>query len=572
MKHELDIFTIRHLLERSAKRHGKRLALSLIGQEKDQLTYEQLLQRVDSVATYLMKIGVQQGEKIALLGENHPNWVIAYLAIVSAGAVAVPILPDFSSFEIGHILSHSKSKALFVSSRLFEKTLPFSSEAEHLLVRIDDLFHIPAPVSLTLNTNVDFTEAPGKDMAKTKANLKNLEKRFTEEDELVSIIYTSGTTGSSKAVMLSNKNLCSNASASTRQFFKVRSGMRFLSILPLSHSYEFTIGFLLPLTCGCEIHYLGKAPAASLLLPALKKIKPHVMLSVPLLIEKIYRSSVLPQINNNPKISRLYHKKFFRKFINSVIGKKLVGTFGGRLKFFGVGGAALEREVEQFLKESKFPYAIGYGLTETSPLLAGSGPKQTKVGSVGPPLKGVQLRIAGDGVGEIEALGPNVMLGYYQNDELNSQSFTPDGWFKTGDLGEIIKGRLYLRGRSKTMILGPGGENIYPEIIESLINNRTFVQESLVFSDEEGLAALIKLDLELMAESLKISATEAKERALFYLSSLREEINKELSSFSRIRRVELQDEPFQRTPTLKIKRYLYNLKKGISGDKKEKKE
>ncbi|MGE0075401.1 MAG: AMP-binding protein [Sphaerochaetaceae bacterium] len=574
MKHELDTFTIRHLLERSVERHAQRLALTVIGNDESSMTYAELKRNVDAMATYLIDNGIESGDKIAILGESQPMWGVAYLAIVSAGAIAVPVLPDFSAREVETILAHSGSKAIVVSTKLFEKMLPFSNDESHQIMRMEDLFHIPKPISPSLTTIRDFQHAPGRDMLRTKVDLKKISERSRPEDELVSIIYTSGTTGSSKGVMLTNRNLASNASASVSQFFKIKTGMRFLSILPMSHSYEFTIGFLLPLMAGCEVHYLGRTPAASVLLPAMKKVRPNVMLSVPLLIEKIYRSSVAPQIANNPKLSKLYGKPMFRKFINRMVGRKLKRTFGGHLKFFGVGGAALDADVEKFLKEAKFPYSIGYGLTETSPLLAGSGPKQTKPRTIGYAVKGIQLRIDDPDpdthVGEIVAKGPFVMQGYYGNEELTAEVFTPDGWFRTGDLGIIEHHRLSIKGRRKTMILGPSGENIYPELIETLINNRPYVQESLVIPGEGGLAAMIKLDFELMAENLKMSVTDAKDSAAAYLSHLRDEVNKELSTFSRIREVALQDEPFQRTPTMKIKRYLYNIKMSLTSQRGEK--
>ncbi|MDC7245433.1 MAG: AMP-binding protein [Sphaerochaetaceae bacterium] len=563
MKHELETFTIRHILERSAERHSKRLALSLIGNEKERYTYKELKESVDSIATYLIRHGVKKGDKIAILSESQPKWGVAYLSIISAGAIAVPILPDFSAKEIETILNHSEAASLFVSSKLIEKIGKTSIESFDLLMRIDDLFHIPAVTREILTSKGEFLDAPGRAMERTRVQAKALGKIESKEGDIVSIIYTSGTTGSSKGVVLTNRNLSSNASASVSQFFKIKTGMRFLSILPLSHSYEFTIGFLLPLVTGCEIHYLGKPPAASLLLPALKRIRPHVMLSVPLLIEKIYRSSVVPQIEGNKNLKRWYNISFMRKEINRIIGRKLKITFGSRLRFFGIGGAALDSQVEKFLKEARFPYSIGYGLTETSPLLAGSGPRQTKVGTVGYALKGVSLKIDNPDpktkVGEIVAKGPNVMEGYYKADELTKESFTEDGYFKTGDLGIIVRNRLSIKGRSKTMILGPGGENIYPEIIEALINNRPYVQESLVIESEAGLGALIKIDLELMAENLKKSVEEVREEASHYVNKVKEEVNKELSSFSRIRETKLHNEPFQRTPTLKIKRYLYTL-------------
>ncbi len=573
MKHELTTFTIRHLLERSALRHAKRIALTAIGDSKNTYTYAKLKESVDSIATYLIKHKVKKGDKIGLLAESSPNWGVAYLSIISSGAIAVPILPDFSAKEVDTIVNHSEVSGMFVSSRSVDKIPSTYIDENKLLFRVDDLFHIPKLESEMFETKEAFIDAPGRDMSRTKADLALMENRQMNEDDLVSIIYTSGTTGSSKGVMLTNRNIASNASSSSQQFVKIKSGMRFLSILPMSHSYEFTIGFILPLLVGCEIHYLGRAPAASILLPALKKVRPHLILSVPLLIEKIYKGSVVTQIENNKNLKKWYKNRFLRYEINRIIGRKLKITFGGRLKFFGVGGAALDSEVEKFLKQAKFPYAIGYGLTETSPLLAGSGPKQTKLGTVGHPVKGIDLRIENPDptthVGEVVAKGPNIMLGYYKEEELTKNSFTEDGWFKTGDLGIIVRGRLSLKGRSKTMILGPGGENIYPENIETLLNNRPYVQESLVMLTDGGLGALIKLDLELMAQNLKTSVEDAREEASAYVARLKEEVNKELSSFSRLRETKVHSEPFQRTPTLKIKRYLYSLTHRKEEEQKE---
>ncbi len=578
MKPELTTFTIRHILERSAERYPKKLALTLIGDKKNSYTYSQLKENVDSIATYLIKHKVKKGDKIGLLAESSPQWGVAYLAIVSSGAIAVPILPDFSAKEVETIVGHSEVIGLFVSSKSVEKVPSTFLEANRMLFRVDDLFHIPKIEAEYISQKEQFLDAPGRDMAKTKVDTTLISSVEHAEDALVSIIYTSGTTGNSKGVMLSNKNLSSNASGSVRQFVKITAGMRFLSILPMSHSYEFTIGFLLPLLAGCEVHYLGKPPAASIFLPALKKVRPHLILSVPLLIEKIYRGSVVPQIENNKNLKKWYKNKLLRVEINRIIGRKLKITFGGRLKFFGVGGAALDSEVEKFLKEARFPYAIGYGLTETSPLLAGSGPKQTKLQTVGNCVHGVELRIDNADpvtkVGEVVARGPNIMLGYYKDEKMTKETFTEDGWFKTGDLGLIVRGRLSLKGRSKTMILGPGGENIYPEIIETLINNRPYVQESLVMLGDGGLGALIKIDLELMAQNLKTSVDDAKVDAAAYVAHIKEEVNKELSSFSRLRETKVHNEPFQRTPTLKIKRYLYSLthKKEEQDEKAESKE
>ena len=334
----------------------------------------------------------------------------------------------------------------------------------------------------------------------------------------------------------------------------------------MSHVYEFTIGQILPLMVGVEITFLGRPPAVSVLLPALSEVRPHVMLTVPLLIEKVYKAAVLPVLRDNKKISSMLNKPIIGSFVYRTIGKKLMKTFGHNLVFFGIGGAPLDKDVEIFLHKAHFPYAIGYGLTETSPLVAGCGSAHSRqhpgfVGEIVTDDDVILLDKNSEGVGEIAVKGPNVMKGYYNRDDLNSEVFTEDGYFRTGDLGFIDShNRLSIRGRVKTMILGPGGENIYPELIESLINNQSFVEESLVVPEDGGLVALIKIDVNMMAEKMKISAMEAHQEALKYIKTIRADVNTQLSSFSRISDVKLQEEPFARTPTQKIKRFLYGKK------------
>lgn len=562
----VDRFTMRAVVDCSARNFGKRLALKVYGNEDSGITYGRLKAMVDSVSCYLMETGLEAGDKIAILGESSPTWLIAYLGITCCGAVAVPILPDFSAKEVMRILVHSQAKGVVVNTRHFEKCLEFVSDETKLLLRMEDLFHIPSPISTQITDSVQFANAPGRDATRLKPNRKQLAAvagREPAENDLASLIYTSGTTGNPKGVMLTHRNIVWNADVSTDMYVKIRPGDRVLSILPMSHVYEFSIGQILVLMCGVEIHYLGKPPAPSVLLPALKKVRPHIMLSVPLLIEKVYRSAVLPKLKDNPRLKFWLKCPVTRRMIVRIIGRKLKMTFGARLRFFGIGGAPLDAEVEKFLHAAGFPYALGYGLTETAPLLAGCGPHDQHVGYIGKVVPHVDLRLANKdpetGVGEIEVKGPNVMVGYYENKELTDEAFTEDGYFRTGDLGSLDrKGRLAIKGRTKTMILGPAGENIYPELIESVINNQSFVQESLVVPDEGGLLAMIKLDLEGFAEKMSLNINDAKTEAGKYIAKLREEVNKELSASSRISGVELQEEPFQRTPTQKIKRFLYD--------------
>lgn len=561
-------YTMNAVVDCTASRNAKRIALRTYDDDDSKVTYSQLKTMKDSIGICLLENGFVHGDKIAILGESCPTWLIAYLGITGVGCVAVPILPDFSGKEVCSILSQCGAKGIIVNAKHFEKVLPFVKENPRFLVRMEDLFHVPDPISSQLEDRNQFTAAPGRDVTRHKLTKKALDMRsasLPKEDDLASLIYTSGTTGNSKGVMLTHKNLVWNADISSDVYVKFKPGNKALSILPVSHVYEFTTGQLLQLMNGLEIYYLGKAPAPSILLPALKSIRPSVVMTVPLLIEKVYRSAVLPVFRDNQKLKTWLKWGVSRRFISRIIGRKLELTFGGKLKFFGIGGAPLDAEVEKFLYEARFPYGIGYGLTETSPLVAGSNPKDHKIGMIGKLVEHVSVKLENPdpvtGVGEILIKGPNVMQGYYDNPGLNAECFTEDGYFRTGDLGTLDKkNRLAIKGRTKTMILGSGGENIYPENIEAVLNNQGFVTESLVVPEEGGLLALVKIDIDSFAQKMALDVNDARTEAMKYLSKLREEVNKELSAFSRISSVELQDEPFQRTPTQKIKRFLYSRK------------
>ncbi len=552
MNKEFPWLTFPALLKRSADLYSDRPALAFVAETP--ITYHDFYERVLAVAALLEKSGVKPNDRVALLSANMPNWGVAYFAITWMGAVVVPLLPDFSKQEVENVLEHSEAKALFVSRALIAKVEKL--KMAHLKTRI----HIE-----------DFSVCKGKEVM-FKLGEKPQKEYAVEEDMLAAIIYTSGTTGKSKGVMLTHKNICSNAVAS-RTVQDIFPEDRFLSVLPLSHTYENTIGFLLPVISGASVYYLRKLPTPAVLLPALELVKPTLMLSVPLIIEKIYRGKILPTFNDKKVLKSLYGVPFFRKILNRMAGKKLYKMFGGRLKFFGIGGAKLDKEVESFLREAKFPYAIGYGLTETSPLLAGVNPQHTKLQSTGPVLKGVTLKINNPdpktGEGEIWAKGPNVMKGYYKEPELTKEVFTEDGWFKTGDLGFIDEdGYLFIRGRSKNVIIGPGGENIFPEDIESVINNYPHVQESLVLEMKGKLVALVHFN----TEEVEMKYREMKEKVADFSEfiehkyeemkkDVRDYVNSKVNRFSKLSEVKVHKEEFVKTATKKIKRFLYTEQK-----------
>lgn len=543
--HEFSNLTLPGLLSESVGMYGDRPALTFVGEKP--INYNELQERVNAVVAFLEKQNINHGDRVAILSSNMPNWGVAFFAIASMGAVVVPILPDFSEEEIENVLLHSEAKAIFVSDSLIKKVNLEKSNIS-TVIKIDDF-----SVTNTEKTiKIDFDAVAEKTYS-------------VSEDDLVSIIYTSGTTGKSKGVMLSHKNISFNASAS-RKIQEINSNDRFLSVLPLSHTYENTIGFLLPIICGASIHYISKPPTPAVLLPALKQVRPTLMLTVPLIIEKIYKSKVQPAFTEKWITRTLYSVPALRKKFNALAGKKLMRTFGGELKFFGIGGAKLNKAVEKFLIEAKFPYAVGYGLTETAPLLAGMAPFKSKLQSTGPALEGVTLKIenAGKltGEGEIWAKGPNIMKGYYKEPVLTKEVLTDDGWFKTGDLGIVDNDNyLFIRGRSKNVILGPSGENIFPEDIESVINNFKHVAESLVISQKGKLVALVHFNKEEIEHQYK----HMKEEVSNYVEQKCEELQKELRTyvnekvnrFSKIQQVIRQEEEFIKTATKKIKRFMY---------------
>lgn len=546
--------TLPELINESVSKYSDRTSVVFTGEEN--YTFRQMGEDIRQVAGFLNELGITKGDKVAILSTNMPNWGVAFFAISITGAIAVPILPDFHQNEINSILEHSEAKALFVSEGLYNNV----NEKTHSL--IDHMI-------LTDNLALIPDETPQENLLKLKSILAYTRKKPLEvevdEEDLASIIYTSGTTGNSKGVMLSHKNLVYN----THQCFKlqeIKSSDRFLSVLPLSHTLENTVGFLLPLRYGASVHYLRKPPVASVLLPALQKVQPTFMLTVPLIMEKVFRSKILPTFQKSGPMRALYSVPAIRKVLHKVAAKKLYKTFGGKLKFFGIGGAKLDPTVERFLKEGNFPYAIGYGLTETSPLLAGAVPSKTKLGSTGVAVEGVQLRIANADPateeGEIQAKGPNVMRGYYKAPEITKEVFTEDGWFKTGDRGLLDKNnRLFIKGRIKTMIVGASGENIYPEEIESVINRMRFVMESLVVEKKGKLVAMIHLNREEIEQNFKDMKAEAQhyinEKSDDILKEIQKKVNEEVNKFSKIQQVVLQPSPFEKTPTKKIKRFLY---------------
>ena len=551
--YQIQDFTIPELVVKASRHFAGRPALTMLG--KPPVPYEDLEPRSRRIAALLGLLGVKQGDRVALLSENRPEWGLAYFGISRTGAVAVPILTDFIPEQITNILDHSESVAVFVSQRFLSKLE--GQAGKRIVIDVE---------SLEVLSGGSTPTADAVDLAAGGFKAPKI-----EADSLAAIVYTSGTTGHSKGVMLTHRNFIFDAWA-CRKFIVLNRRDRLLSILPLAHTYEFTIGFIIPMMHGSCVYYLDRPPSATALLPALRAVQPTIVLSVPLVIEKIYHSNIQPTL----EAMGAYKVSWLRPLLRRLAGVKLMKTFGGKIRFFGIGGAPLAADVEDFLQAAHFPYSIGYGLTETAPMVAGNRPGRVKAHTTGFAATDVEVRIADKrpdtGEGEIQVRGANVSPGYYRDEARSAEVFMPDGWFRTGDLGTMDEaGRITVRGRLKTMILGSSGENIYPEEIEAVLNSSPYVVESLVYSDEKGLTALVHLKPEVLHEVgavLKDGIEHAEEglqhaekAAAHLLERIKKDTNERLAAFSRIRHVRLQHEPFEKTPKQSIKRFLYPKKR-----------
>ena len=540
-------YLFKNIIPEVVSKYGNNNALGFVGEEF--ISYSQMGRSIGAVMAYMEALGIKPGDRVILYSQNMPNWGIVYFATQCMGVVVVPVLPDFNAYELGNVIEHSGAKAIFISKSLDFKLAKVENVDIGLVIRLDDFDLLKGVEELPLfdeNNQSKGTYSPN-------------------EDEMSVLLYTSGTTGTPKGVMLSQRNLITNIYQSNNVQEIVETD-RFLSVLPLSHTYENTIGFLLAIVNGASISYLRRPPSASVLLPALSKVKPTMMLTVPLIIERIFKGSILKKINSKSVTRLLYKFRPTQKMLNKVAGKKLYETFGGQLKFFGIGGAKLDGQVERFLIDAGFPFAIGYGLTETSPLIAGCAPGKGKFQAIGPKVIDSEVIIHNPnpktGEGEIWFRGDNVMLGYYKNEEMTKEVLTDDGWFKTGDLGTLDRnGILTHKGRLKSMIVGSSGENIYPEEIESLINKFEYVEESIVIEEKGRLVALVHFNMEELEQKLKEMTSDAsikiEDKIAELKADLLEYINSKVNKSSKLQDIIDYVEPFKKTATNKIKRYLY---------------
>ena len=513
------------------------------GDDARHYTFQELGQQIRHLDMLFERLGLQAGDKIALAGRNCANWAVAYLAIAAYRGVIVSILQDFVAADICRLLRHSDSRMLFVGPYVWEQ------------LKQKDVPEMEAVISLT-----DFTMLCGtKEAWQTWEEWHNTPVS-TEEftgfctynlDDLVLINYTSGSTGNPKGVMLTNRSLSNNVEVG-KETLPVLPGDRIVSMLPLAHMYGQVCEMLYPLVSGCTIYFLSRTPTPAILLKALHDVQPYLVVTVPLVIEKIYKKHIAPIVNKR-NIRFWWHVPIVGNIIRGVVKRNLKKTFGGKLRYFICGGAAMDPDVERCLMDVHFPLSVGYGMTECGPLIGGEMVHRFKARSGGKPVRGMEVRVAepdANGVGELQVRGDNILIGYYKNKEATEQAFTRDGWFKTGDLGTLDKKKnIFIKGRIKTMILGSTGQNIYPEDIESRLNNEQAVEESLVVEREGKLVALIFPTSE---------ASEHEPTLRQQMDELLQRINQMLPSYSKVHHVEVMPNEFEKTPKRSIKRFLYH--------------
>lgn len=513
--------------------------------------YSEIAEIIKSLHLFYQLTGLQRGDKIAVLGRNSAHWGAVFLSTISAGLVIVPILPDFNESNTNHILNHSESKLILCARSLFEKIDFEKAEKLEAVVALEDFSLLAAR-----DENIRFKLKDAFNYYKEN-KLEKAHFKFEEWDreETCVISYTSGTSGFTKGVMIPERSLVSNI-VYAQDNMPLQPGHKIVSFLPMAHVYGLLFEFLFPVTLGCHITFLSRMPSPAVITKVFSEVKPHLILSVPLIIEKIYKKRILPTIEK-PVMKALLKIPGVNKILLNKIREKLIETFGGRFFEIVIGGAPMSADVEKFFRKIKFKYTIGYGMTECGPLISYEAWDKTMLGSAGRLVDRMEVRIDSSDpfkeVGEIQVRGENVMNGYYKNEQFTAEAFTEDGWFRTGDLGVIDQNNfIYIRGRSKNMILGASGQNIYPEEIEAKIANMPYVAECVVTERDGRLIAMVYPDFEAMEadgvtnENLPGEMEENKKR-----------LNAELPKYEQVSRFEIVAEEFEKTPKKNIKRFKY---------------
>lgn len=516
-------------------------------------TYREIAEKILRLHIFFEDAGIKEGDKIALVGRNSANWCVVYLAAVTYGAVIVPILPDFKSDDLQNLINHSDAALLFVDDKIFE-SLDISKLPLILgVISVDDLSMITARGEEIKGRYLAVEEK----FIKTYPSLKQEDVKFSAitNDKLAVISYTGGTTGFSKGVMITHNSLAANVRFA-QTHMPLQPGDPLVSFLPLAHTYGCAFEFLFPFTIGCHITILSKTPSPQIIVQAFKEIRPRLILSVPLVIEKIFKKQLLPVIGK-PHMKVLLAIPGINKIIQGKIKEKLVETFGGRFHEIVIGGAAFNPEAERFFRKIGFPFTVGYGMTECGPLISYTSWNTTRLGGSGKPVDTLEVTIDSSDpyneIGEIILRGENVMLGYYKNEKATREIIDDSGWMHTGDLGIMDRdGNIFIKGRSKSMLLGPSGKNIFPEEIEAVINNMDYISESLVIMEDGKLVGLIYPDFDMLRKD-----NIPEEKFAEMLDGIRKTVNDKIPEFMAVTKFRIHPEEFAKTPKRSIKRFLY---------------
>lgn len=538
-------------IEQSIRQNWEIEALS--NYKENGYSYKDIAEKILKLHILFKESGIKEGDKIALVGRNSANWCTTYLATVTYGAIIVPVLPDFKPEDLINIIIHSDSRILFVDDKIYDSIKSGKIPDLAGILSLDDFRLIDSSHSIVKKIFSSLEER----YSKFYPELKKEDIKFSDitNDNLAVISYTSGTTGFSKGVMITHNSLAANVRFAQKNM-PLKPGDPLVSFLPLAHTYGCAFEFLFPFTYGCHITILSKTPSPQIIIQAFKEIKPRLILSVPLVIEKIFKKQLLPVISK-PHMKILLAIPGLNSILYKKIRDKLTDTFGGQFKEIVIGGAAFNADAEKFFKKIGFRFTVGYGMTECGPLISYASWDTTKLGASGRSVDTLEVTIDSPDpvniVGEIILRGENVMTGYYKNEKATGEIIDEKGWMHTGDLGVIDKeGNIFIKGRSKSMILGPSGKNIYPEEIESVINNKDYVTESVVISADNKLVGLIYPDFEMMKRD---NITE--EQLLSILEVTRKEINERLPDYMAVSKFKIHPEEFVKTPKRSIKRFLY---------------
>lgn len=538
-------------IEESIKQNWEIEALS--NYKEKGYTYKEIAEKILKFHIFFKDAGIREGDKIALVGRNSANWCVVYLASVTYGSVIVPILPDFKPDDLINLINHSDSRLLFVDDKIYETINLSKIPSLTGVISLDD-FSIISSSSASIR---DFYAGINEKFSTAYPVLAKEHIKFSDitNDKLAVISYTGGTTGFSKGVMISHNSLAANVRFAQNNM-PLKPGDPLVSFLPLAHTYGCAFEFLFPFTFGCHITILSKTPSPQIIIQAFKEIRPRLILSVPLVIEKIFKKQLLPVISK-PHMKILLAVPGINLILRKKIREKLTETFGGRFKEIVIGGAAFNAEAERFFKKIGFRFTVGYGMTECGPLISYASWDSTKLGASGRAVDTLEVTIDSPDpekqIGEIILRGENVMQGYYKNEKATKEIIDENGWMHTGDLGIIDKdGNIFIKGRSKTMILGPSGKNIFPEEIEAVINNMDYIAESLVISEDNKLVGLIYPDADMMKRD-----NISEEQLLAILEETRKSVNEKIPEFMNVSKYRIHPEEFAKTPKRSIKRFLY---------------